>query len=73
MSEADEMFGKIGYKSEKYNRCFGAIASYIKDDKSIEFYNDKTFAVFNIIDNYEYIDIQELKAINKKCEELGWI
>jgi hypothetical protein len=34
--------------------------------------DDKTFSK-NHFRNIGYITIQELKVINKKCEELGWL
>lgn len=70
---ADEMFEKLGYENLPTEINFGGIDIYGKEDKRIEFFNDKTYAVYNFIDNFEYIDMQELKAINKKVEELGWI
>lgn len=70
---ADEMFEKLGYENLPTEINFGGIDIYGKEDKRIEFFNDKTYAVYNSIDNFEYIDMQELQAINMKCKELGWI
>ena len=70
---ADEMFEKLGYENLPTEINFGGIDIYGKEDKRIEFFNDKTYAVYNSIDNFEYIDMQELKAINEKVKELGWV
>lgn len=71
MSEADKMLEKAGYEKYKY---LEHTDFYNKDiDKIISFRNDKSIAVFNSYDEIDSITMQELKAINKKCEELGWI
>lgn len=74
MSKADTMFEELGY-DKKENTFYiifhnsGEAIEFDKDNKEIsgqsfspsgEFY-DKSFT------------IAELKAINKKCEELKWI
>lgn len=69
---ADEMFEELGYEDLSNNIVFGCICLYGKYDKRIGFYNDKTFDIYNCIDGTEYVTMQELKAINKKVEELGW-
>lgn len=70
MSEADEMFEKLDYKKiEKSNKIiYREKMGLLIPNAEIVFYkNDKWIGVnFNL-------DMQELKAINKKCEELGWI
>lgn len=43
MSEADEMFEKLGYEDLSDETGFGCIKLYGKYDKRIGFYNDKTF------------------------------
>lgn len=67
---ADEMFEELGYKEEvKYREKV-----YEKDDKIITFNLEKKNIICNnFYDGYESINMQELQAINKKCEELGWI
>lgn len=76
MSEADKMFEELGYK--KLNKkemkqgfdddlleltlCVYKAPTY----NFIYFYKDKTF------DFVGTKNMQELKAINKKVEELGW-
>ena len=73
---AKDMFEELGYKQEKYElkTCNGKkdILRY-KDSccyKSISFQlNDKYFSTSCINEHYEKV----LQAINKQCEELGWI
>ena len=44
------------------------------DDKVIKFNKERReIACFNYYDGFEYLTLQELQAINKKCKELGWI
>lgn len=79
MSEADKLFEELGYKKEilsnkkiKYSNnssCYNIIIFYL--------YN-KTFFSEEIDEDYEMnqgatLNMQELKAINLKCKELGWI
>ena len=70
MSEADKMFENLGYK-KVIN--FKEIV-YENEDKIITFNLDKKgITCTNFYSGFEIIDMQELQAINKKCEELGWI
>lgn len=73
MSEADEMFEKLGYKKSltqlqdlKYKKDDDNIF-YFMDDKP-EFYKSGEYD--SMCGN---ITMEELQAINKKCKELGWI
>lgn len=75
---ADEMFEKLGYKKRKEQQPkkdeIKEIIIY-KNDKiysEIEFWNDKTIIKVKGYDSVDYISIEELQAINKKVEELGW-
>ena len=72
-SKADEMFKRLGYEKEendietKYHLCcshiiFNKVSKYVISQAN-EWGNDEP----------EYIDMQELKAINEKCKELGWL
>lgn len=70
-SEADKLFDKLGFnKYESY--------TYI-DYLSRETSKGITFRKnIQVIDSYfgissKYITMQELQAIYKKCQELGWI
>lgn len=73
METADEMFKKLGYEIsnsefvEKLNTTTNTVIDngYIK----IIFYNNETMS----IDADDILNMQELQAINKKCQELGWI
>lgn len=75
MSEADKLFEELGYKLVKATEYRSYYLKYYKDDDNIIYFDkdDKT-----IHKDGEYaetcygITMQELKAINKKCEELGW-
>lgn len=70
MSKADEMFEELGYT--KFEGLYKI--EYKGEEKSIEFdkrYN--TVIVEKYVEYKDYIEIQELQAINEKCEELGWI
>lgn len=70
MSKADEMFEELGYEVsnsefvEELNTTTNTIVDngYIK----IIFYNNKTMS----IDADDILNMQELQAINKKCQEL---
>ncbi len=59
---ADEIFEELGYK-KKFN-------NYYEHDfgTTIEFENK-----YKEINIRGLIEMQELQAINKKCEEMGWI
>lgn len=71
---ADEMFEKLGYEKIIENNV------KINYEKEGHFFDKEI--VFGLIDNIVCIELgtgesaninmQELQAINKKCEELGW-
>lgn len=72
-SEADKMFEELGYKKEDILNIRGA-------NIGTRFRNRKNGYVFSFYDEnrvfekpYKEITMEELKAINKKCEELGWL
>ena len=76
MSDADKLFEELGYKKnpnttkegyEEYNK-FLADCNIV----TIQFWCDKTVSKVDDYDINYYITMLELKAINKKCEELGW-
>lgn len=64
MSEADELFDELGYEKKHDNK---RRIVYKKMFAKIEFN-----CVFKEIDVDFRINMQELQAINKKVEELGW-
>lgn len=70
MSKADEMFEKISYS--KYEDL-SKIHYFNKNNEKI-IINKNTKEFYKESFKFEdYISMQELQAINKKCEELGWI
>ena len=81
MGEADKLFQELGYDEKYYYKegeVYEEVESY-RDSKKcnciqFDIFN-KTFCKFNQDDSEDDLDLsmQELKAINKKCEELGWI
>ena len=81
MSEADKLFEELGYikkkehefKEVKNDDEVTELILYKNEVKGeeIEFWNDKTISKMCCFD-VSYLTIQELHAINKKCEELGW-
>ena len=68
--DADFMFEEVGYK--RYE-TWGYL-EYVKDGITIDFdLENKTVTKYDLNDyEYECITMAELKAINKKCQELGW-
>lgn len=78
---ADEMFKKLGYEINKKPSCQSYLLFYVKgaenEDDPYEYIifhknrtittvcNDRTWTVV--------ITTKLLQAINKKCEELGWL
>ena len=79
MSEADKLLNKVGYKFEKENDIF---IIYKKEDKNCYPYiinlsfNKRTKTIIKYCELYPdrlWITMEELKAINLKCKELGWI
>lgn len=72
---ADEMFEKLGYEKEEIVNGFQYyLGDDLGDDKEIDFIeniHNKNKEIW--IDSFHIITIQELKAINQKCKELGWL
>lgn len=65
---AEEMFGKLGYKKGTANSPGYLGYERNIDDKYFGF--DLALKEIGVCD--DYIAMEELKAINKQCEELGW-
>ena len=67
---ADEMYKELGY----YRYDYLDHVDYYNDklEKVISFRKNGTFACFDYDNEYQEITMQELQAINKKVEELGW-
>lgn len=68
MSEADKMFEKLGY----YKNFDNVTHEYRNENNGDLFEIDFWLEKETVSKNY-YITMEELKAINKKCEELGWL
>lgn len=81
MSEADELFEKLGFNQinskptfiEYFNRNYswGAYERVKIDYKNKRIVRDAKTGQGNRA--IRYITMQELQAINQKCKELGWI
>lgn len=79
MKTAKEMFEELGYKLacntmyESLNIMCYKINLYNEDSPLIVFdLKDKTFYVYHYCDASN-VTMDELKAINQQCKELGWI
>lgn len=79
MKTADEMFEKLGYKKEIDNSMpMHKEIIYFKNSdyaSNIKFVinNKLVKAYYGEEEKNAYIDMEILQAINKKCQELGWI
>ncbi len=66
------MFEQLGYKLIENSDKFLIYQEMGNEDLYIEFYKkDKTISGLPTYDYFLNIDL--LKAINKQCEELGWL
>ena len=76
MKSAKEMFSELGYKITNVINPDGCIDYVNTDEKYSEIYFDKNFKM--ITKHYLNsgvacpITLEELQAINKQVEELGW-
>ena len=65
---AEEMFKKLEYKKVQFGRLGNFSYERFSDDKYFIFdLNSKEIYVCE-----DCITVEELRAINKQCEELGW-
>lgn len=71
MSEADKMFEELGYKKSE-EECRVIYSKPLEGDFLYFWLYDKEVSKDRFMCG-GYISMQELKAINKKCEELGWM
>ena len=69
MSKADKMFEELGYK--KIVGKTTEVFTLSRESKNIAF--SKIINRIRIYGKYDFIDMQELQAINEKCKELGWL
>ena len=79
MSEADKMFEELGYikESEYYyhipEREEESVGKFTPKHKHIRFLKNSKEVICESLLQFSYeVNMQELKAINKKVEELGW-
>ena len=82
---ADELFKELGYKKKEQKNEYGTHIWYYQknganEEFGIEFAKSKfekkgeIYCVcYSERDEAIYINMQELQAINKKVQELGWI
>lgn len=74
---ADEMFKELGYE-KKVDTPTNFIYQNKKNNKEIRFYKIYKCVEISLIEfeesegNSIFFTMQELQAINKKVEELGW-
>ena len=69
---ADEMFEELGLRLENDSPFEFEVKN--DDDKVIKINKERNeIACFNYYDGFEYLTLEELQAINKKVEELGWM
>lgn len=67
----DEMFEELGY--EKLEKGNWSIGYFTNEDLILFLKEKKLVALHKNGSDSPAMPMQELKAINKKCEELGWI
>ena len=72
---ADEMFEELGYDKKQVTDAFIVYAKKeLRHNREWEICIDfNCYDRYLIIKNKTYFCLEELKAINKKCEELKWI
>lgn len=72
---AREMFERLGYRCIKSNNSIWYINDSDEENyRSVEFYFcDCTFDAIGNYGDPLMVNVKELEAINKQCEELGWI
>lgn len=68
---ADEMFDELGWNC-KENHANG-VSFYDDEDNEISIIDSNNYGRRININKFEGITIEELQAINKKVEELGWM
>lgn len=70
--KADKMFKELGYEKQAES-IFGLVYRNKNNYAEITFdLGDETICASIHDDESVYLNMKELQAINKKCEELGW-
>ena len=69
MTNADKLFEELGYKKEERKYAV-AFTKTTKDLIRLFGFNK---IGKNIMLDVHFITMQELKAINEKCKEMGWL
>ena len=71
--KADKMFKELGYEKQAES-IFGLVYRNKNNYAEITFdLYDETICASIHDDESVYLSMEELRAINKKCEELGWL
>lgn len=72
--KAEEIFEKLGYRCIKSNNSIWYINDSDEENyRSVEFYFcDCTFDAIGNYGDPLMVNVKELEAINKQCEEIGW-
>ena len=73
MKTADEMFEELGYEKGKNHLDIELYKSKNDYAEIIFDLRDRAISVRNDDDEAIYFNMKELQAINKKCQELGWL
>lgn len=80
MSNADKLFYELGYEKIEENDEYVLYLSkeFIGRKRKIRFWKDDKVFFNDLIENDKIISsvqigMEELKAINMKCKELGWL
>lgn len=73
--KAQQMFEKLGYRCIKSDRSIWYINDSDEENyRSVEFYFcDCTFDAIGNYGDPLMVNVKELEAINKQCEEIGWL
>lgn len=73
---AKEMFEELGYEQDLNNDFYIGYIKHIPNtiikNRTFTFMKEMKFFTFIDQDNSVAIELNELKAINKQIEELGW-
>ena len=69
---SEELFDDLGLYLERETPFDFELKN--DDDKIIKINKERReIACFNYYDGFEYLTLEELQAINKKVDELGWV